>query len=250
MKMNREEQINAYLHHKLDPKGQEEVEVLYESDKEYKEEMDFQKDLMAAFASLEREQLKTKLQKFEEEIQNEEKTPNTTSKHEKVYKPWMLAAACILVIVGLGVMGLFNKSADPQAVYSDYFKPYENVVYPLVRGETKKNVESITFIAYEAENFEGTAKNFHTLFENTGKSYYLLYEANAYLAQGKPKKAIPLLQKQLSYEDEFAVKSKWYLALAYLKTREMEKAKQLFKEVKAKGGFKAHEAKEIMSKLE
>ena len=246
--MNREKLIQDFLNGRLNEQELAEFDALYKTDAGFREEVEFQKDLKASFSSVKRDELKTKLQGFEEELKSKGKVRHLkTDKPTSSYKKW-LAAACILVIVGIGLMYFFDKPTANE-IYFAHFKTYENVVNPITRGETGKNLADSSFISYEKGEYKKAAEGFAQLFSETGKSYYLLYEANAYLAYEKPEKAIPLLEKQLSYQDEFSEKSKWYLALAYLKTGEIEKAKTLFEEIKVAGSYKAEEAGEIIKDL-
>lgn len=238
--MKREELIQAFVEKKLGKEEKSEFDRLFETDPEFREEVAFHKDLKTAFSTMERERIKTKLQQFETDLK-------TNSK--KRYAPW-LTAACILVIVGIGLMTFFNKNAAPSQLYADYFEPYENVVAPITRGETNKTTKKSTFVAYEKKEFGKATKGFRTLFENTGESYYLLYQANALMAAGQVEKAIPILKKHLALNDGFAEKSRWYLALSYLKTGQPENAEELFQEIVEKNAYKTEEAKAILKDLE
>lgn len=237
--MKREELIQAFVEKKLGKEEKAEFDRLFETDPEFREEVAFHNDLKTAFSTMERERLKTKLQQFESEL----KAPK-----QKTYAVW-LAAACILVIVGVGLMTFFNKNTAPSQLYADYFEPYENVVAPITRGKTNETTKKYTFVAYEKKEFEKATKGFRTLFENTGESYYLLYQANALMANNQIKEAVPLLEKHLAFKDKFADKSRWYLALAYLKTKEVKKAEKLLRKIVEENAYKTKEAKEILAQL-
>ncbi|HET8809474.1 MAG TPA: hypothetical protein VFM65_04330 [Flavobacteriaceae bacterium] len=237
--MKREELIQAFVEKKLGKEEKSEFDRLFETDPEFRKEVAFHKDLKTAFSTMERERLKTKLQQFESEL----KAPK-----QKTYAVW-LAAACILVIVGVGLMTFFNKNSAPSQLYADYFEPYKNVVAPITRGETNETTKKATFVAYEKKEYEKAAKGFRALFENTEESYYLLYQANALMANNQIKEAVPLLEKHLAFDDKFADKSRWYLALAYLKTKEVEKVEKLLRKIVEENAYKTKEAKEILAQL-
>lgn len=252
--MNREDLIQDYLHGRLGKRGQAEFDALYESDADFRDEVEFQKNLDAAFSSINKEETKEKLRGFENEMERERKNPsgvrylNEGNKTNSTYKKW-LTAACILVVVGIGLMFFFNKST-PEQLYYAHFEAYPNVVNPIIRGESETTLANKTFIAYEKGEYEKAITGLSQLYEQTGKGHFLLYQASALLEIGKTEKAIPLLKKQLALDDAFSEKSRWYLALAYLKTGETEKAKRLFKEISSENSYKTEEAKSILSELE
>jgi hypothetical protein len=250
--MNREDLIQAHLHGRLDKKSRAEFDALYEKDPDFREEVQFGRDLDTAFSSLKKEELKSKLKGFEKELEPEGKNTSGVrylreSNKNSTYKKW-LAAACVLVVVGIGLMFFFDKSS-PNELYLAHFEPYPNVVNPITRGENKESLMDKTFFAYDNGNYEEAAAGFGKLFDQTGKSHFLFYQANAFLANEKPEKAIPLMEKQLAFNDGFTEKSKWYLALAYLKTGETEKAKRFFAEITERNSYKAEEAENILGEL-
>lgn len=238
--MNREELIQAYVSNKLGKEEKAEFDRLFENDPEFRKEVEFHKDLKAVFADLERKRIKTKLQNFESEL----KTGS-----QKSYAPWLVAAS-ILVLVGIGILTMFNNPANSDQLYMAYFEPYENVVQPITRGQSIESMKTEVFISYEKKAYKKAAAGFQQLYETTGESYYLLYQANALMADGQPQKAVPLLKQHLAAKDAFAEKSRWYLALAYLKTNETKKAKIVLRNIVAGKTYKADDAKEILKELE
>lgn len=238
--MKKEELTQAYLHNRLNEEGMTQFTTLLETDSKFQEEVAFHKDLNKAFSASEHLRLKTKLQQFEDELS----TPKQNN-----FK-WWLAAACILAIVGFGLMTFFNNAANPDQLYMAYFEPYKNVVQPITRGESIESLKAKAFWNYEKKEYEQASIKFQKLYETTGESYYLLYEANALIAIGQTKEALPLLQKQLAFKDSFSEKSKWYLALAYLEINNLKKAKVLFKEIVLAKTYKSDAAKAILDELE
>lgn len=238
--MNQEEFIRSYLNGRLNETEMAEYQRLLETDPEFRKEVGFQKDLKTAFSKLNSERIKTKLKKFEDEF-----TPSKRN-HLTIW----LVAASVLIIIGTGFITFFNNPTSPDKLYLAYFKPYENVVAPITRGQSTEALKTEIFLAYEKENYEKAAEGFNRLYESTNETYYLLYEANALMAKGKVKKAIPLLQKQLNFQDDFAEKTRWYLGLAYLETNQVKKAKKLLQEIVAAKSYNAKKAETILEKLE
>lgn len=240
--MNREELIQAYLHHRLAEDKREEVEEKIASDPTFKEEYEQQVNLNAGFSSLEQARIKTKLQGFENEIKDSGKKPN--------FKEWLVAAS-ILFIVGLGLTVYFTQNQESSTVlYASYFEPYKNVIAPITRGEKEESQQQTAFMAYEKKEYSQAASAFQSLYSTTQKGFYLLYEANAYMALNQTDKAILLLEKHLAMQDPFVQKTRWYLALAYLKEESTPKAIPLLKKLVQEKEFKAAEAQRILNALD
>lgn len=237
--MNRDKLIQAYVLNKLGKEEREEFDQLYKNDAAFRKEVEFHQDMAAAFSEIERKRIKTKLQKFEEEL----KAPKPKS-----YTPWLVAAS-VLIIVGIGLMNLFDTDGNSDQLYMAYFEPYENVVQPITRGQSIENLKTTVFIAYEKQEYTKAAEGFHQLYESTDETYFLLYEANALMADNQLEKAIPILEKHVAMEDEFVEKSRWYLALAYLKTEKVSQAEKLLQEIKKRNSYKAKDASAILQKL-
>ncbi len=238
--MNQEEFIRSYLNSRLNETEKVEYKRLLATDPEFRKEVEFQTDLKATFSKMTGERMKAKLKTFEDELAPSKRKP---------YGIW-LAAASVIVIIGVSLSLFLNNNASSDQLYMAYFKPYENVVQPITRGQSEEASKTEIFMAYEKGNYEKAEKGFQKLYETTNETYYLLYQANALMADHQLKKAIPLLEKQLAFNDEFAEKSRWYLALAYLKTGENTRAEELLREIVNKQGYKANAAKEILKKFE
>ena len=66
----------------------------------------------------------------------------------------------------------------------------------------------------------------------------------------RAKEAIPLLLEHLKTKDTLTEKTYWYLALAYLKIEDKQKAKELLSTVIIKGAYKTKEAKQLLKDIE
>lgn len=237
--MTREELIQSYLNNRLNENEKAEFRHLLQTDPEFEKEVSFQQDLKVAFSKMKAEAMKEKLKSIEDDLR---------PARRNAYTYW-LAAASILIIVGIAFSLIFNNSGSSEKLYLAYFEPYENVVHPVTRGQENETLEAAVFQEYENGNYEKAVDGFKKLYENTKHGYYLLYEANAMMAQGKVENAVPILKEHLALHDVFGEKSRWYLALAFLETNETAKAKELFQEIVAAKSFRAEQAEAILEEL-
>lgn len=243
--MNQEELIQDYLHGRLTPEEKAAVEFRISREKDFQAEVQAQKDLQAAFSAINKESLRHQLIEYEQEYAS----TKSLSLIQRIRKPkiW-LSAAAILLLFGFGWAYFLNKPTSDK-IFQNYFEIYPNVEAPVVRGVSDKDLQQKAFYAYSNDSYVQAVTDFKALYQQTQKSYYLFYQANALLALNQAHEAIPLLEKQLSFQDDYSPKSKWYLALAYLKTGQQDQAIKLFQEIKTTQSFNHQEASELLHKL-
>ncbi|GAA0872897.1 hypothetical protein GCM10009117_20440 [Gangjinia marincola] len=242
--MEREELIERYFEQKLTVEEQAEFDALLKNDTAFSKEVDFRNDVKQAINLNKREEQKALLQGFEEELNNA-----TTSQQSTTPKIWLVAAS-IVALIAVGIYGALQfSSQSPDELYLAYYEPYENVVKPIERGEVSEDAVTKAFAAYEMENYQFAIKQFDSLYTITNEGYYLLYQANAYMALDQYDQAIPLLEKHIALKDDFQPKSLWYLGLSYLKTERADMAKPLFELLVSNNGYKAAKSKEILEEL-
>ncbi len=243
--MEREELIDKFIRGTLTQDEKTQFDELHESDLSFKEEVAILTDLAVISGVEDREQLRQHINDFESKI---------TSKETKVIplflnKKWLIAASIVLIAVIGGITLLNPPAIDTTALYAANFEPYKNVVTPIIRGETDENEEVTAFTLYEAKEYTKAADQFGHLFTTTKKPYLLLYQANALLAVDQSKEAITILEQHIELNDQLVERSRWYLALAYLKENRKEEATFILNEIVRRGAFKQSDAKKLLEKL-
>ncbi len=175
-------------------------------------------DLKAALRRQEREQLKLELQ----EIENQ--GAKKTAKIRRFY--WVggisAAAAIALLLIYIGLLPRFAPS--PGDLFSQYFEPMPNILTSIDRSQnntTPDTVQPGKDISFGTGAPTGTEKEELELIED-------FYQANQLLSKDKAAEAIPLLTPLAGQDSDFGQAASWYLALAYLKTLNLDQAKELF----------------------
>jgi len=238
------ELIDKYFENTLTPKEQLLFNDLLHSDKDFKSEFVFQKDLKKVISITQTENLKSMLQGFEKELSN-------NSKVFFLPKKWLIAASIILLI-GFGFW-FINNSYFPsnEKLYARNFEPYRNIIQPVVRGKNINSIEYKAFVAYENKNYH-KAINLYNSVDNTDADYIQFYKAMCYLSLDKTNEAINLLLPVATSNNQsdknFNEMANWYLGLAYLKNEENKKALSQFSLIAnhPTNTFKQKEAKEII----
>jgi len=242
--MKHEELIEKYIQNNLSPIEVKEVKELLKNDNSFKEALSLHTDLKKVVVDDDDANFRNLITNLEQD-----------AKHinpKRSFTKWLVAAS-IALLFGLSYFFLLNqKTASTNALFASYFVPYKNVVAPMVRGNTSNQQDEKTqaFLAYEKGEYNKAITLFTKLYENTKEPYYLFYKANALLKLERAQEAVPLLIEHLKTKDTLTEKTNWYLALAYLKIQDKQKAKELLKKVIANKSYKNKEAQKLMNEFE
>ncbi|HUH27311.1 hypothetical protein [Gelidibacter sp.] len=220
----------------------QEFDNQYATDKDFKKEVDFLKNVRVVSETEDHELFKNQLANYETEI-----SPKKASLNAKWLKP--MAALAAILIVALSVTFLANKDTKDH-LFSTYFEPSKNVSAPIVRAEIDGQLAGKAFIAYSEADYKHAIPIFQKAFKETENPELLFYEGNALLAQDNAQEAIEVFKTHLSYSDALTNRTHWYLALAYLKANQLDEAKQELKTfINSEETFKKTEAKSLLKKL-
>ncbi|WP_460220138.1 tetratricopeptide repeat protein [Psychroserpens sp. MEBiC05023] len=235
--MDKKELIAHYFLKALSKEAQKEFDYLMSTDTEFAKEVTFQKDLKAAIEKEEYDTVKQQLKDFEAE---EHLGFN--------YKKWLVAAT-VVVLLGLSSFWYFS-AIDTEKLYAENFKPYRNVVQPIVRGESNTDVKTKAFTAYETKKYTEALDYFDKMLKENPNETIAFYKANVLLKLNKTEEAISILKTNLKTPDSLDAKNTWYLALAELRLNNIKNAKdRLTQLINSEDTFKKSEAKKLLKIL-
>jgi len=237
--MDKERLIANYFLANLSEDEKRIFNTLFETDSDFKKEVEFQKRIKHAVVKNENDKLKQQLQAFEKEFK--------ITKTRKLW--WITAAASVLILVTFGIY-FFNPNYSNDELFAMYFEPAKNIVHPIVRNGDTNNELTNAFIAYQKQDYRLAQQLFEELFQTTQISELLFYEAISFLETNQPDLAIKNLREHQKFADALSDRTKWYLALAYLKQDNREVAKLILKEIVSNTiAFNYKEAKILLKKL-
>jgi tetratricopeptide (TPR) repeat protein len=236
--MNKDELIANYFLGNLTQEEQLKFEHLMQTNSDFKKDVEFQRDIKDAIFRHERQNLKHRLQRVEKTI---------ISKNTNKIR-WFVAAA---VLVSLSVGYYFLKSSYTNTeLYAMYFEPAQNIIHPIVRDGVEDNVETKAFVAYQKKDYKLAAQLFDMVFQVNNTSEILFYEALCLMELNKIDQAIEKFEAHKKYTDLLSNKTNWYLALAYIKQNNIEKAKGILNLIiKNQESYNIEKAKELFKKL-
>lgn len=243
MKIN-ETLIEKYFSKQLSEAELLEFEKEYQSNADFKEEIDFLKSLQSVSETEDNAQFKTQLTSYEAEF---------SKKPHPIFTRWLkpLIAVAAILIVALSYNLFMNKNLNHDALYTTYFEPSKNVSAPIVRSDSNDKIIHNAFIAYSEADYKQAIPLFDQAFQNTQNSELLFYKGNSLLALNETDEAIDTFKKHLSYSDILTNRTHWYLALAYLKKEKIDEAKQeLYLLINSAESFKRKEATSLLKKLD
>lgn len=242
--MDKDDLIAAYFSNTLSADKQREFDDFMVTDTNFAEEVLFQKNLKAVIVKEEQNAVKKQLIGFDQ-------LADLNTPKSKSYTKWLVAAS-ITLLLAIPCYFLFtNQTVDNDRLFAENFEPYRNVIQPIIRSSPEKDIRTKAFIAYETENFKDALTYFDDLLNQKENDTLFFYKANTLLKLNQPEEAINILEQNLTESDYFIDKHQWYLALAYLKTNNTERSKQLLKElIASKSSYKNEAAKQLLEMLD
>lgn len=203
-----------------------------------------------------------KVHQYEEFLKSDKakKIANTIRSAEQSYfkeKPFntnrifkYVAAIAAIFIVGLFLVTQYNRSPDTKQLYATY-KNWDELPSLTLRDENS-DVSKIEQ-QFRAEDYEQSLMLLNTYVLKNDQELnpqILLYMGVSQLELNQNTSAINTFTKLLQSNTLDAPKAHWYLALCYLKSQDLEKAKSELKLLIEKPtNFKNTEAKDLLGKL-
>lgn len=242
--MKNEELIAKYFQDNLTSEEQNKFDKLLKEDAGFKEQFEFENNVQQIIKNKERKALKDKLKKFEKE------SINPSVKKFSFWKPLRIAASIAIILTAGWYLYNSNTSLNVEKLFTENYEKYPNTIYAITRDTTTDtSIEYKAFEAYEANNFQKSIVLFKELKESKNPEYVDFYLAQSYLNNNQLDKAIELFTDISTHKKEFSSESYWYLALAYLKKGEKEKAIKTLEELVQDKGYKKVEAINLLKKL-
>lgn len=186
-------------------------------------------DVKALLHSVELEALKENLNRFHADLIQ---TPNSSKSHENTFSrslPWYrtyAVAASVILILGLSSLWYFNQSNSAQ-LYDSYFSPDPGLPTTMSTQSNYEFYEAMVY--YKQGDYTSAIQKWNTILESKSKNDTLNYFLGvAHLADNNETKAIQYLKPlaSSSVESTFKNDTYHYLALAYLKSGNIELAKK------------------------
>ncbi|MCF8233297.1 MAG: hypothetical protein K9G67_03955 [Bacteroidales bacterium] len=248
------EQIDNYLKGKLEGEALEAFEKRLQKDRDFAGEVEIHRKVIDGIYAAQEEEVRELIMEADDEVENPELV-------QKTFWGLYSYAAVITLLLGIGIYFIFFYQSKPQRLYEEYFQPYPNQITEGTRGsvsailtalpEPQKDTIIRAMHAYENIDFYTTVALLETVDLNI-KSYpeLLFYLSVGQLGAGKVKHAISNFRQLKKMPDQYFSKEiDWYLALAYLRSDQPEKAKPHLQSIIQNRLPQMQEAKSILHEL-
>lgn len=167
------------------------------------------------------------------------------------------AAAAVFILLALTAVWIIQLGTpDSEALYTQYYQPYPNVFEPTLRGESDTlSLYEQAFAAYDQNNYTDAVQHFEELLQKDEldggieKDILLFYIGNSYLALDKPTEAVENLTT-VSKNSLLGEQAQWYLALAYLKSEQLEEAEKMLEELTNTSGVYREKAETLLKEIQ
>jgi tetratricopeptide (TPR) repeat protein len=163
-------------------------------------------------------------------------------------RPYLALAATIVIVAGMTAYLL--RSTTEEVLFQQHFEPYPRT-RPVVRGATA-DAASDPVILYESRDYRGALGGFEkTLRERPNDPAARFYAGLCQLALDRSADAIGNLEETRRLgAGELDAPAEWYVALAYLRSRNLDEARSRLQRIAAAGGFYADKARALLSDLD
>ncbi len=236
--MESEVLITKYFLNQLSPEEQNRFDALMSTDPDFKEQVIFEQKLKKSIFQDEHTNLKKQLVEIESNLVPRKRKTN-----------WYLMAASIIFLVSIGFYWN-HYSSKPEVLYAEYYSVASNTSHPITRNQNNSDELTKAFVAYESEAYDQAQELFNKLFKRTNNSELLFYEGICYLEIGQTDAAIETFINHIDFNDKLLGKSKWYLALAYLKNNSKSEAHVILDEIiSVSSNYNYEKAKQLRSDL-
>ena len=239
------------------------------SDNNFKDCFDSYQDAITAIYLAGEEDVRTILKTEQAKLTSSSTSSNDVKSFKTVFTPYILRgwlAAASIAVLGVAVywIAVKNDNNTPEKLFAAYYEPkintWTNSKRDLSEREKQKQKVIIKYgevegmqlfnalTLYDNNAFEQAAKSFNALHLQNDTLY--LYQANALLKSDKPTEAISVLDR-IAPTSSSINEARWYMAMAYLKLKNIEKTKEILRGLATEGnkGYQ-NKSKDLLERLE
>ena len=240
--------IEKFIDNDLDADKLEWFQNKLREEPEFARQYQLQLDLNKAILEDDVMQLRDQLQDIYGQYMTNEKK---TIRHNFIKR--FSVAATIMLIIGLSLVYLLmEKTATTRELFTQYYKPYENITKMRSGDVGEDQGFNLAFKFYDKGLYNEALEQFNRLIESEPDNAFLLfYTAITEIETGNVEQAISKFKKIIELgNDIFSQQSEWYMGLCYLKLDNKEEAVRIFSRIVKAGSYYSPKAKKIISSLD
>lgn len=228
-------EIEDYLDDQLNDSDKKEFEAKMKHNRDIRKEVMFRKKINNSINEL----------RYKKELEEAFNKYHKDQKIRKLAVKWSVAA-CLLLIIGASIfLASQDRKIDKESLYLSYYQPLDKKEFHDLRSDFDEGKEKY---------FKGDYKGAFLIYSNLPTSIDIkaekeLFTALSLIELGDFQGAINKLNENLKTNKRFAGYSYWYLGLCYLKTNQLNSAKEVFGTIAESKGYNSKKAAKILRKL-
>lgn len=218
------ETIEAYLNQTMDASQLADFKQRLDQDPDLQQQVE---DVSVLLSGIEAAALKEKLDGFHSEMEHtplERATPVIPIKKRK--NGLLRYAAAAAILVSLGLFWIFNQAPTHEKLFAKHFTPDPGL--PTTMSGSQQFEFDNAMVRYKQGAYQEAAQTWEQMRQQRASDTLDYFIGVAWLAEGASEKTIPLLEGVSTQSDSrFQEEAQFYLALAYIKENQMDKARKL-----------------------
>lgn len=224
--------IQKYFRDELSEIEQKEFDQALE-EPEFRSEVDMHAQVFEGLVAAKRENLRAAIVDVKDEF---EKTRNSSESKNSFPKVktlrWLFIAAAMLFLVCSLYFFFQNDSPDYDAIYAEYYVPYDTPESQRGGNEVKNSPLDEAMSLYENEKYADALSIVNSI--SPKSEYVQLLSANCYMNLGQWELAESVLKSLSDSKDnKISQHAEWYLSLSYIKSNKMNLARDIFYKIKS-----------------
>ncbi len=247
--MDKEERIDKYLKGELNEKEQKDFEKQLSEDNQLLEEVQFHEFTVEGVKDVFRTEMLMHFDDLEKQIAN---TPKTVSKPKGNIRRLVISVLAIAASILLIIFVWMDRGVNTEQLFADNYSTYPNYVSNVERSNPQvENLYATAFQQYEKGEYPRAIQDFEAILvidkEDTVVEFYL---GLAYLENKELDKALEHLNiAKKATTHRFSDPALWYAALTQLQLNKVAAAKSDLENLINKEGSYQQKAQELLKQL-
>ena len=205
--------IEKYLADELSESERAAVEEKAIQSPSFSDELELQRKMIASIRREDNQLLREELHHLADQLQ-------ITNTYQKKRHYWVYAAASVIVII----CTIFLLLPSKESLFASYYHPLPES--PILRGETAHDSYATAMQKYSIGNYEEALVLLTTIYSQTYDPETELYIGSCLLSLRRAESAISYLENAAHADIQIiSDHGRWYLALAYLDTGDLDQAR-------------------------
>lgn len=223
------ELIEAFFEGRLDVAEQQRIQLLLDTDQEFKEEFELYKTLVAGIKSLNTEAIKSQLRKIDEEL-DEKPSRHGNATYSFFRIPLAIAASLIVILMSAGYW-IYYSNFSKRAIVNKYYVEDPGLPVLMSAGNRKAFDEAMN--NYKLNQYQDSFNAFQDLLKSDSLNDTLLYYCGVNLFKlEKYQEAVGYFRKVFANpSSSFHQDAQYRLAFCLYVEGKKEEAEQLFSEI-------------------